>query len=93
MQSGKYTGSKANIIIKFASIVKNDINDKFSDTTANMIINLLCQKLYLATYYVDLTNDIYNPRKYSFGFMHNNDSYTVEIFIGVNNIEVIIMRI
>lgn len=88
--SVKCTGSKTDIIVKFAYILKEDINDKFDDTTSKTIIDHLYQKLNLINYVVSGSNT-YKPHKYSFEFMHNNRSHTLEILIDVNTIEVIIM--
>ena len=87
------TGTKADIIIKFAYIIKEDINDKFNGPTANKILNYLYRELYSINYYVDRDNDNYKPRKYSFGFLHKNRQYTLEFLIDVNSIEVIITEI
>lgn len=86
------TGTKADIIVKFAYIIKEDINDKFNDTTTNMILNYLYRELYSINY-VDPDGIIYKPRKYSFGFLHNNHQYALEILIDVNSIEIIITEI
>ena len=91
--SEKYTGTKADIIIKFADIIKNDISNKFNDTTSKTIlINHLYQKLQSINYVVSGSN-IYKPHKYSFEFIYDNHPHTLEILIDANTIEVIIMDI
>ena len=89
--SEKYAGTKSDIIIKFADIVKNDISNKFDGTTSKTIIDHLYQKLHLINYVVSGSNS-YKPHKYSFEFIHNNISHTLEILIDANTIEIIIMK-
>lgn len=87
------TGTKADIIVKFAYILKEDINDKFNDK-ANMILNSLYREFYsMNINYVDPDSGIYKPRKYSFGFLHDNRPCTLEILVDANSIEVIITEI
>ncbi len=90
--SVKCTGSKTDIVVKFAYILKEDINDKFDDTTSKTLIDHLCQKLHLINYGV-CRYYYQKPHKYSFEFIHDNQSHTLEILIDTNTIEVIIMKI